>query len=148
MSSEKRPAKDVGDSYDIIRDNAARMVDEFSNAQTQFSQSTSNLQQEWIQACKRMAQNSFNAQKQIMSSLNIPLSNLFMDPIAKQSTTMTDNAMKSATIFNQLFINTVDAAKENVKIYNKNVDAATDSGINMAKAWTSLFSQERFFRTS
>lgn len=52
MSSENKAAKDVSDSYDIIRDNAARMADEFSKAQTQFSQSTSSLQQEWAQAFK------------------------------------------------------------------------------------------------
>lgn len=81
-----------------------------------------------------------------MASLNIPTSNPFLDQVAKQSTAITDNTLRSATIFNQLLINTVDAAKENAKIYNKTVDAATDAGINMAKAWTSLFSTERFFR--
>jgi hypothetical protein len=148
MSSEKRPAKDTGNSYDIINDNAARMADEFSKAQIQLSQSASNLQQECIQMCKSVAQNSFNTQKQIMASLNIPPSNPFMDRVAKQSTATTDNVLRSATIFNQLLINTTDAAKENVKLYNRSLVAATDFGTNMMRAWISLFSPQQFFRTT
>ncbi len=74
-----------------------------------------------------------------MVPLNIPLSNPFMDPVAKQSTAMTDNFLRAATtIFNELLINTLDATKENVKLYNTAVDATTDSDTNIAKAWISL----------
>ena len=75
-----------------------------------------------------------------MAPLNISLSNPFIDKVTKQSTAMTDNVIRSATtIFNELFINTLDAAKENVKIYSKAVDAATDPCINIARTWISLF---------
>jgi hypothetical protein len=52
-------------------------------------------------------------------------------------------------INNQMVINAIDAARENLKIYNRTVDAITDFNNNAAKAWTSFFStqqqQQRFF---
>jgi hypothetical protein len=93
-----------------------------------------------------MVQNSFNAQKQITAAMNIQLSNPVMEQAAKQSAAVTDNILRSATIFGQLVVNATDAARENMKIYNKTVDAATEFGTNMAKAWTSL--QPQYFRTS
>jgi hypothetical protein len=51
-------------------------------------------------------------------------------------------------INNQLAINAIDAARENLRIYNRTVDAVTVFNSNVAKAWTSFFSvqqQQQFF---
>lgn len=58
--------------------------------------------------------------------------------------------MRTARINNQLVINAIDAARENLRIYNRTVDALTDFSSNAAKAWISLFStqqpqQQQFF---
>jgi hypothetical protein len=39
---------------------------------------------------------------------------------------------------NQLIINAVDAARENLKIYNRTVDAVTEFSNNIAKACTAF----------
>jgi hypothetical protein len=57
--------------------------------------------------------------------------------------------MRTVGINNQLVINAIDAARENLRIYNRTVDAITDLSSNAAKAWISLFSrqqqQQQFF---
>jgi hypothetical protein len=45
-------------------------------------------------------------------------------------------------------VNTLDAARDNVRIYARISDAALELNSNVAKTWTSYFSapQQQFFR--
>lgn len=144
MVDTKSPAKDevrASDVYDTMRDNLIRTVDEFAKVQPQYSQSISNLQLDYIQTTKNMIQTAFAAQKQFASSLNVPAIP-YGDLFTRQSNEMTNNAIRSVGINNQLTINALDAARENLKIYNRTVDAVTDFSTNVAKAWTSFFAQQ------
>ncbi|HKZ61261.1 MAG TPA: hypothetical protein VJZ68_02425 [Nitrososphaera sp.] len=144
MVDTKSPAKDevrASDVYDTMRDNLIRTVDEFAKVQPQYSQSISNLQLDYIQTSKNMIQTAFAAQKQFASSLNVPAVP-YGDLFARQSNEMTNNAIRSVGINNQLTINALDAARENLKIYNRTVDAMTDFSTNVSKAWTSFFAQQ------
>jgi hypothetical protein len=67
------------------------------------------------------------------------------EQFAKQTNEITDNTMRTVGINNQLAINAIDAARENLRIYNRTVDAITDFSSNAAKAWISLFSRQQFF---
>jgi hypothetical protein len=144
MVDTKSPAKDevrASDVYDTMRDNLIRTVDEFAKVQPQYSQSISNLQLDYIQTTKNMIQTAFAAQKQFASSLNVPAVP-YGDLFTRQSNEMTNNAIRSVGINNQLTINALDAARENLKIYNRTIDAVTDFSTNVAKAWTSFFAQQ------
>lgn len=144
MVDTKSPAKDevrASDVYDTMRDNLIRTVDEFAKVQPQYSQSISNLQLDYIQTSKNMIQTAFAAQKQYASTLNVPALP-YGDLFTRQSNEMTNNAIRSVGINNQLTINALDAARENLKIYNRTVDAVTDFSTNVAKAWTSFFAQQ------
>jgi hypothetical protein len=61
---------------------------------------------------------------------------------------VTNNAIRAVGINNQLTINALDAARENLKIYNRSIDAVSDFGTNVAKAWTAFYtqSQQQFIR--
>lgn len=144
MVDTKSPSKDearTSDVYDTMRDNFIRTVDEFAKVQPQYSQSISNLQLDYIQTTKNMIQTAFAAQKQFVNSLNIPAVP-YVDLFARQSNEMTNNTIRSVGINNQLTINALDAARENLKIYNRTVDAVTDFSTNVAKAWTAFFAQQ------
>jgi hypothetical protein len=144
MVDTKSPAKDevrASDVYDTMRDNLIRTVDEFAKVQPQYSQSISNLQLDYIQTTKNMIQTAFAAQKQYASTINVPAMP-YGDLFTRQSNEMTNNAIRSVGINNQLTINALDAARENLKIYNRTVDAVTDFSTNVAKAWTSFFAQQ------
>jgi hypothetical protein len=70
------------------------------------------------------------------------------EQIAKQSAEITNNVIRSVGIFNQLSLNALDTARENVKIYNRTVDAVTDFNNNLLKTWTSYWTaqQQQFYR--
>jgi hypothetical protein len=140
----------VHDVYDTLKENLVRAVDEMAKAQPQFSQSLSNLQIDYIQTTKNVIQNSVSAQKQVAANMNIPtLTVPYSEQFAKQTNEITNNTMRTIGINNQLVINAIDAARENLRIYNRTVDAITDFSSNAAKAWVSLFStqqqQQQFF---
>ena len=136
--SEKRTSKDEGTTTttrtnevtDIVRDNTLRVVDEVAKAQPQFAQSISNLQLDHIQTVRSMVQTAFANQKEVGIALNIPQFPQVSEQIAKQSTEVTNNVIRSVGIFNQLSVNALDAARENVKIYNRTVDAVSDFNNN------------------
>jgi len=137
--------------YDTVKENLIRAVDEMAKFQPQLSQSLSNLQIDYIQTTKNVIQNAVSAQKQLAANMNIPSVAVppYSDQFAKQTNEITNNTMRTVGINNQLVINAIDAARENLRIYNRTVDAITDFSSNAAKAWRSLFStqqqQQQFF---
>jgi hypothetical protein len=145
MVEKTIPTKDertVVDVYDVTRDNLIRTVDEFAKAQPQYSQSISNLQLDYIQTTKNMIQTAFSAQKQLANNLNVPPVP-YGEVFIRQSNEVTNNAIRSVGINNQLTINALDAARENLKIYNRTVDTLTDFTTNIARAWTMFFAQQQ-----
>jgi hypothetical protein len=93
------------------------------------------------------AQSLFYAMEILISFKRISQFPQVSEQITKKSAEITSNVIRSAGIFNQLSVNALDAARENVKIYNRTVDAVTDFN-NLLKTWTSYWSaqQQQFYR--
>lgn len=127
-------------AIDAVKENMIRTVDEIAKVQPQYLQSISNLQLDYIQTTKNMIQTAFAAQKQIAGSWNVPTLP-YTDLVVRQANEMTNNAVRAVGINNQLTINALDAARENLKIYNRTVDAVTEFNTNVAKAWTAFYAQ-------
>src|SRR5689334_24349336 len=106
---------DTYDVYDTLKENIMRAIDEMAKIQPQISQSVSNLQIDYIQTAKNIIHNAVSAQKQFVSSLNIPVAEQYSEQFSKQSTEITNNAIKAVGINNQLAINTLDATRENLR---------------------------------
>jgi hypothetical protein len=141
------------DFYETVRENFIKIVDELAKVQPQYSQSVSNLQLDYIQAIKNTIYTAFSTQKHLTDSNqrtwnSTPSSVPFIEQFAKQSNEITNNTIRAVGINNQLTINALDAARENLKIYNKTIDAVTEFNTNAAKAWNSLFTtqQQQFFK--
>lgn len=138
---------DTQDIYDTVKNNFLRSIDEIVKVQPQYSQSISNLQLDYIHTIKNTIQTAISAQKQLIGGLNIQLAAPYTEQFTKQSNEITNNAIRAVAINNELIINALEAARENLKIYNRTVDSVTEFNINVGKAWTSLFSvQQQFFR--
>lgn len=152
--SEKRLTRDevtttrTNEVIDAVRDNTLRVADEVAKIQPQFAQSISNLGLDYVQTVRSMIQTAFANQKHIASTLNTTQIPQVSEQISKQSAEITNNVIRSVGIFNQLSVNGLDAARENVKIYNRTVDAITDFNNNLLKTWNSYWSaqQQQFYR--
>jgi hypothetical protein len=131
----------TADVFEAVKENYIRAIDEVAKAQPQYLQSISNLQLDYIQTTKNMIQTAFSAQRQATSGWNIPSAFPYADLVVRQANEMTNNAIRAVGINNQLTINALDAARENLKIYNRTVDALVEFGTNAAKAWASFYAQ-------
>ena len=121
---------------DTVKENFVRAVDQISNVQPQYAQALSNLQLDYIQATKNLIQNTISAQKQFLGSWNVPVSTSYTEQFTRQSNEITNNTLKAVGINNQLAINALDLARENLKICSRTADAVTEFSNNIAKACT------------
>src|ERR671921_201824 len=124
--------------FDTVRENLVRAVDQMASVQPQYSQAFSNLQLDYIQTAKNMIQNTVSAQKQLVGNFNVPVSTPYTEQFTRQTNEITNNTLRAVGINNQLVINAVDVARENLKIYNRTVDAVTEFSNNIAKACTAF----------
>lgn len=145
-------ATEVNTAYETVRDSFMRTIDEVAKAQPQYSQSISNLQLDYIQTLKNVIHTTFAVQKQYVAETwnTFPSSAAVSDQMARQTSNFTNNAIKAIDINNQLTINAIDAARENLKVYNRTVDTITEYNTNIAKAWNTYYNvsqqqQKQFF---
>lgn len=158
MSSENKRSKDsttatststsinVSQIVEAAGENVTKLVNESSKVQPQYAQAISNLQQEYIDALRNAIKRTFNVQKQIVAS-NTNFNNSFVPEAAapyvqglvKQSDDMTNNFISVADINNQLTINALNVARENVKNFSRTVEATAEYNSNLARSWASSF---------
>jgi hypothetical protein len=138
--------------YETINQSVTRVVDEAAKAQPQYLQSISNLQLDYIQAVKSAVQNTLTAQKNLADasdlSSNIPSTDQYGEQLRNQINEITNNIVRAVQTNNQVVVNSLDAARDNIRIYARISDAVLEFNSNIAKAWTSYFSapQQQFFR--
>ena len=153
QSTKTTKTRAANNLYDTINLSITRVVDEVAKAQPQYSQSISNLQLDYIQAVKSTVQNTLAAQKNIADarglSLNLPFANQYLEQLSNQTNEIANNIVKTVQVNNQVVVNSLDAARDNIRIYTRTTDAILEFNSNLAKAWTSFFSipsQQQFFR--
>jgi hypothetical protein len=105
------------------------------------------LQLDFIQTIKNTIQNAISSHKQITGGWNFTIVAPYLDHFAKQSNDITNNMIRTAVINNQLTITAFDAARENLKIYNRTIETVTDYNNEIAKAWNSfIYMPQDYFK--
>jgi hypothetical protein len=130
--------------YDTVKQNYIRIVDEFTKAQPQYTQSISNLQLDYVAAAKNSIQNMISAQKMLASNGNVPIvTPPYTDEFVKQSNEITENIVNAVRINNQLTVNAINAATENFRTINRTIESVTEFNNSTAKAWNSFLTVQR-----
>jgi transcriptional regulator of acetoin/glycerol metabolism len=130
--------------YDTVRQNYIRIVDEFTKAQPQYTQSVSNQQLDYIDATKNTIQNMVSAQKLLASNGNVPMiTPPYTDEFVKQSNEITENVVRAVRINNQLTVNAINAAAENFRTLNRTIESVTEFNTSAAKAWNSFLTVQQ-----
>ncbi len=153
MSSENKKSRDsattstnatinVSQIVDAANENVTKLVNESSKVQPQYAQAISNLQQEYIDALRNAIQRTFSVQKQLVASdsnfnnFAVPEAAApYFQGLVKQSDDITNNFISVADINNQLTINALNVARENVKNFSRTVEAAAEYNSNLARSW-------------
>ena len=113
--------------YDTVKQNYIRIVEEFTKAQPQYTQSVSDVQLDYVAAAKNTIQNMVSAQKLLASNGNVPIvTPPYIDEFVKQSNEITENIVSAVRINNQLTVNAINAAAENFRTLNRTIESVTE----------------------
>ena len=138
ISTTTRPTE-AANLYDTVKQNYIRIVDEFTKAQPQYTQSISNLQLDCVAAAKNTIQNTVSAQKTLASNRSFPIATLpYTDEFVKQSNEITENIVSAVRINNQVTVNAINAAAENFRTLNRTIESVTEFNTSAARAWNSF----------
>src|SRR6476619_5882807 len=151
--------QDSSEMFDTYKQGVLKLTEAISKFQPKYAESISNLQQEYIQLTKEFVNKVFAAQRNWASSNNVTSTNNttfptstyapYAEQFRRQSNEITAQALSVFDTSNQLAINAINAARENVKLYGKAMDAVTEFNNNVANAWSSFYSsaqRQQYFR--
>ena len=142
MSKSKETATENVEVLDTCRQNMVRTIDEMSKYQPQYAQSISNLQQEYFQATKETINRSFAIQKSWYASTKTPFAPAtvpYAEQFKRQSDEVTAQAFHVFGTANQLAIESLNAAGENIKLYSKTFVTMNEYNENLANTWSNYF---------
>ena len=128
---------------DTCKQNMLRVVDEISKYQPQYAQSISNLQQDCLQVTKESINRTFAIQKSwyrnTAKNSFTPIAAPYAEQYRKQSDEATSQAFHVFDTANQLAIDSLNASRENIKLYSKTVETVTEYNANMANTWSNFY---------
>lgn len=136
-------ASENAEILDTYKQNMLRTIDEISKYQPQYAQSISNLQQDYFQVTKELINRSFAIQKSWYGNTArntlTPTAAPYAEQYRKQSNEITSQAFHAFDTANQLAIDILNSARENIKLYGKTSDTVTDFNANLANTWSNFF---------
>jgi len=131
--SEKKQDKDA---FDIYQETCAHVIDEVAKLQPAYTQSVTNLQQEYTEAFKRITEATISVQKEFANVTWGP--GKFPAAMTRNASELAEAFLKAAVINNKAVIASIDAARQNVKTFNDNVDTFAKINLNLIKTWQSM----------
>jgi hypothetical protein len=139
----KETANENVEMLDIYRQNMLRTIDEISKYQPQYAQSFSNLQQDYLQVTKESINRAFAIQKSWYRNTArnsfTPTASPYAEQYRKQSDEATSQAFHVFDTANRLAIDSLNASRENVKLYSKTVETVTEYNANMVDTWSNFY---------
>ncbi|HXV88981.1 MAG TPA: hypothetical protein VD710_07805 [Nitrososphaeraceae archaeon] len=128
---------------DTCKQNMLRTIDEISKYQPQYAQSISNLQQDYLQVTKESINRTFAIQKSWYKNTArnsfTPIASPYAEQYRKQSDEATSQAFHVFDTANRLAIDSLNASRENIKLYSKTVETVTEYNANIANTWSNFF---------
>jgi hypothetical protein len=143
-TTTRTASTEITSIYDTARQNYTRIVDEFTKAQPQYTQSISNLQLDYTAASKNTIQNMVSTQKVLASNMNFPIvAPQYIDEFIKRSNEIAENIVSAVRINNQLAVNVINAVAENIRTFNRTTESTTEFSTTAAQAWNSFIAAQQ-----
>ena len=143
--------------FDTYKKGILKITEELSKFQPQYAQSISKLQEEYLQLTKEFVNKFFAAQRNWIdgniTSRDTTFPSWTYTPYAEQfrtqSSEITAQALSVFDTSNQLAMNALHIASENMKLYRKAIDAMMEFNNNVANAWSSFLTpaqRQQYFK--
>lgn len=133
-----------------------KLLDEIIKFQSECFQAVSNLQSDYIQTTKNTVLASFLVQEQLANNFtdilkynNIPLPPPYVEQfLTRQSDGLANSTIGTLHTNNQLTLNVLEAARDNLKIFYQMANTMAESYSDALTSWNTFFSQgqQRLFK--
>ena len=127
-------SKDIFSKY---QENMDKMFNNVKRSVPVYHQSTTNVQQEFLQSFENMVNLSIPIQKEFVEKMGIT-SNIPVQ-ILHVIDNLSEEFVKVTSVQNQIILTIFDAIQQNIKISNDNVKSFTDLNKNILYSWISVF---------
>lgn len=128
-------------TLDAIKENMIKSIDEYVKIQPRFLQSVSDFQLDSIQSAKDAINKTIVHQKNFIRELvNVSQAQPTetYQQMFQKSNENIDNFVRAFTAGNNYNFDTIDNTRENMKLYNKAIDAFNEYSTNAFNAWISF----------
>ncbi len=128
-------------TLDAIKENMIKSIDEYVKIQPRFLQSVSDFQLDSIQSAKDAINKTIVHQKNfIREFVNVSQAqpNETYQQLFQKSNENIDTFVRAFTAGNNYNFDTIDNTRENMKLYNKAIDAFNEYSTNTFNAWISF----------
>jgi len=151
-------AQDSSEIFDTYKKGVLKITEELSKFQPQYAESISKLQEEYLQLTKQFVDKVFAAQRNWVGSGNVTSTSTtfpswtytpYAEQFRRQSNEITAQALSVFNTSNQLAINVLTAARENLKLYGRAMESIRDYNYNTANAWSVFLTsaqRQQYFR--
>ena len=125
------------DVFSKCQESVDKMFNGVKKSVPQYHQSTTNIQQEFLQSFENIVGLSITLQKEFVQKTGV-VSNI-PAPILQVIDNASEKFVKVMSIQHQIMLTTIDVTQQNVKIFDDNVKSFTDLNKNILQSWTSMF---------
>ena len=137
MSKTNTTPVNSKDLFFKYQENIDKMFNNVKRSVPVYHQSTTNVQQEFLQSFENMVNLSIPIQKEFVEKMGIT-SNIPV-PILHVIDNLSEEFVKVTSVQNQIILTIFDAIQQNIKISNDNVKSFTDLNKNILYSWISVF---------
>ena len=134
MSEKKREEKD---GFDIFQETCINCIEEVAKLVPQYTQSATNLQDEYTNTCKKMTESSIMVAKEFADATWGP--GRFPTTLVKNASDVAEAFVKIAVLNNKAVVAALDAATQNIRLFNDNVETFSKLNLNLIRTWQSLY---------
>ncbi len=136
MSTETQSS----DVYSVYKQNVQKYFENISKVTPQYFQSITHLQEECLKACEKSINASVSMNQEIAKKSGLTTE----IPSSAKSAFVDANKqfVQASTVNNQIVKTTIDAAVQNIKTFNDNVNAFADLNKNIIQSWIAPFTQK------
>ena len=151
-------AQDSSEIFDAYKKGILKITEELAKFQPQYVQMISKLQEEYLILTKQFVDKVFAVQRNWAGSSNVTSTRTtfpswtytpYSEQFRKQSNEINAQALSVFDTSNQLAINALNAARENLKLYGMAMESIMEYNNNAANAWSVFLTsaqRQQYFR--
>ena len=126
---------------ETIQNSIIDVTNQVAKAQSQYTQSLSNFQVEYLEATNKVIRNVSDFQRSFLENNwnnSDDRSASYAEQLRNQVNTLAENFVQTFNIWNQIAINLIDVSKENIKVCTQAMTSIQTYNRDLMNSWNSF----------